>query len=154
MSSEKETLQVGDDTKKFLVYGIKKHIEIEFPKLHDRVVVLEQQQRESNKIEAKVMMLEQKFTIVNAKVDGLSIKVEQFFNEMRDEFREFTDATRSINTSFVRWMIGTVLLSLIFGLFCQYKAFEDVRECIYDLEKKVLIMQHDNRTNKQKGQTQ
>jgi hypothetical protein len=132
-----ETLRVGDDTKRLLLRGVKRHIEVDFPLLKERVAILERKECKIEELQERIIMVETQTNITSGKVDSLGEKFELFTNEMRKEFQLFTNTIRSINNNFIYWLVGTVLLSLILGLFTQFKAFHDVHECIHKLDKKV-----------------
>lgn len=99
-----------------------------------RIIVLEKGQDSIDKIQEKVMGLEGRFSNVSDKLDSLSNRVNDFSHELRTEFNNFTDKISNNNSSFIRWLIGTVLLSLMLGLFAQYKAFREIHEKINTIQ--------------------
>lgn len=136
-----DVLKVNKEVKRLLTNGLKQHLEIDFPMLKKRVEQLEGKQDKVAEMQDKVYIMEDKVNDLSNKVDSLGNKVESFFLEMRNEFQKFTAESRNLNNSFIRWLIGTVLVSLILGLFCQYKAFQDVHSSIHSLDKKITIIQ-------------
>lgn len=114
------------------------HLNVDFPLLRERVGNLENRQEKVFGVQEKVQTLEIKMESMSCKVDSLGEKVDSFTAEMRKEFQNFTNTVRETNTSFIRWLIGTVLISLMLGLFFQYRAFHNVHKSIYELEKKLI----------------
>lgn len=104
-----------------------KDLNEKYNNLESRVSVLERKQNKIDEIQLKVEHLECKFKDVTTQMGVLV-----------NEFKVFTEKIRDINSGFIKWLIGTVIISLIVGLFCQYKAFHEVHEQIHKLDMKII----------------
>lgn len=124
---------------------MERHLSVTFPALERRVEKLEDSALSYVKIQVKVEEMDKT-------LGGLQGTVTSFCKEMREAYSDFVDKARSNNTSFIRWLIGSILISLMCGLFFQYRSFHEVHEsiysireemnrAIYDVEKKVIINQ-------------
>ena len=112
--------------------------------LHTRVTAaekrirrLEERQDVIGDIQKKVMFLDGQLSLISKSVDKVVLKMENFRDKIQKDFVVFTNKIRDINSSFIRWLIGTVAVSLVVGLICLYGTFNKIHESIFSLDKKI-----------------
>ncbi len=139
------------DTKKINVLvgkAFDEHVRKEHIKVDSRLQFLEDRSGDVDQMNGRLLSLEVGFRDTSSKVGMMSKELTTFTEKADERADAFERNVLSANNSFIRWLIGIVVSSLIFGLFFQYKAFQEVHDSINNLEKKVIIFKHNN-TRKQ-----
>lgn len=62
--------------------------------------------------------------------------------ERLDRMQTKLDAISETNASFMKWTIGTVVMTALVGLSAQFKAIHEVNRSIHSLEKKVIKIEY------------
>lgn len=99
--------------------------------LKERIETLEKSDREHAEMKAKLNSLAEKIDAITVNVNGFDTKIDQFCSEIR-----------SSNTTFVRWLIGTLLMTMICGLFFQFVAFHQVHTSVNTVKVELLELIH------------
>lgn len=109
----------------------------EVPELKRRVSVIEQTQTNFLNLHEKVVLSEHKINAISLEVKSIKTSMAQMkedtekaFINIRSDFVEFTEKIKESTTGFIRWLLSSIFLSLIIGLFCQYTAFHGAYESI------------------------
>lgn len=123
---------------------LEEHLQKDHADIEARLTLIERRQDLIEDIQKRVVNLECNFRNTSAKVDILMTKMDAFAKDMQREFTEFTNRVRDVNSHFVFWLVGTILISLIVGLFCQYKAFQDITANIHGLDSKILLINRES----------
>jgi len=116
--------------------------------LHRRLEILENKQCHAAVIKERISDIEVKLKSSVETTEKLTGIVENFILKMEETILNFTDKIykdftkfkfqiEQDNKKFIYWMVGTVLLSLISGLFIQYQAFRQVYQCLGEIRLEV-----------------
>ena len=135
--------ETGIDTRKIKVLlgeAFDEHVRKEHIKVDSRLQFLEDRYEGIDEMNGRLLSLEVDFRETSGKVDSLAKGFTTFTTKAEERAIKFEKDINNSYSNFIRWMVGLILSSLIFGLFFQYKAFQDVHDNINDLEKKVLIL--------------
>lgn len=118
-----------------------KHVTEGHADLQARLVILEKGHELSQDTRRRVQDLESKVSDMTDKVKALSDTLVSFTEEVRIEFRVFSKDVVRTNTGFVRWLVGTVLVGFLLGVFGQYTAFHQVHKSIGELDKDLMELE-------------
>ncbi len=125
-------------------------IQADMDYLHNRLSYLEARQCSAPALKERIASIEhrvdastQSLKKLTDSVEGFIIKIDEtlltFTNRVYSDFDRFKLRIDKANTAFIYWIVGSVLLSLISGLYINSKAYRDIDKSLNVFKKDFAV---------------